>query len=245
MKKIICVVIVVFALGISCITAFAAQSEITARETVIKIDKNDESFEIELDINTSSSYAGMELGVSCDEGVKMIASECNAGNMSVGPTFGQGKYWVCFFDGENSMPESVTVTLTMSCPKGTKSASAYIDELTIITREGLSTSTEKLNPDIKVTATTVDDYVPDDSRPNGGEITNTSANTGGGSGAGGVIKTSTDTGGTAGGSVSGTAVNDKDSVTTGQNISALALAVLALPCCALTIYCLRRKRIGR
>ena len=171
----------------------------------------------------------MELGVSCDEGVKMIASECNAGNMSVGPTFGQGKYWVCFFDGENSMPESVTVTLTMSCPKGTKSASAYIDELTIITREGLSTSTEKLNPDIKVTATTVDDYVPDDSRPNGGEITNTSANTGG----------------TAGGSVSGTAVNDKDSVTTGQNISALALAVLALPCCALTIYCLRRKRIGR
>lgn len=240
MKKIICAVIAIFVLGISCSTAFAAQSGITARETVIKIDKNDESFEIELDINTSSGYAGLELGVSCDEGVEMIASECSAGNMSVGPTFGQGKYWVCFFDGENSMPESVTVTLTMSCPKGTKAASAYIDELTVITRKGFSTSTEKLNPDIKVTATTVDDYVPDDSRPNGGAITNTSANTKG-TGSGGVSVTSADTGGTAGGSVSNTAANEKDSVTTGQNISALALAALTLPCSVLTMYCLRRK----
>ena len=154
MKKIFCLLTLAALLIISVIPVCAAGTEINVNKTAVKISEKDKSFKFDLNVKSPGKFAGVELGIECSDNLTLSKSTSAAGSMSTPPTEAKGMYWTSFFEGDNKLPEDVTVTLEFTCPENTINSYVLIKEVNILTKDGVGVSTEKLNPNIKVIAST-------------------------------------------------------------------------------------------
>lgn len=154
MKKIFCLLTLAALLIISVIPVCAAGTEINVNKTAVKISEKDKSFKFDVNVKSPGKFAGVELGIECSDNLTLSKSTSTAGSMSTPPTEAKGMYWTSFFEGDNKLPEDVTVTLEFTCPENTINSYVLIKEVNILTKDGVGVSTEKLNPNIKVIAGT-------------------------------------------------------------------------------------------
>ena len=154
MKKIFCLLTLAALLIISVIPVCAAGTEINVNKTAVKISEKDKSFKFDVNVKSPGKFAGVELGIECSDNLTLSKSTSTAGSMSTPPTEAKGMYWTSFFEGDNKLPEDVTVTLEFTCPENTINSYVLIKEVNILTKDGVGVSTEKLNPNIKVIAST-------------------------------------------------------------------------------------------
>lgn len=154
MKKIFCLLTLAALLIISVIPVCAAGTEINVNKTAVKISEKDKSFKFDVNVKSPGKFAGVEFGIECSDNLTLSKSTSTAGSMSTPPTEAKGMYWTSFFEGDNKLPEDVTVTLEFTCPENTINSYVLIKEVNILTKDGVGVSTEKLNPNIKVIAST-------------------------------------------------------------------------------------------
>ena len=112
MKKIFSIVLVML---LSIFSFF----DVSAAEKLSFIQKesalNDNSFIAKVSLNPGKSFAGVEFGVVCPEGVVIEKVEFNMKGSQAGPKITDNKTWFSIFSGDNDFSGKVILTISGTC----------------------------------------------------------------------------------------------------------------------------------
>lgn len=151
LKKFACLLICCCFISLGTVTAFAKESTVRVPEEQITLEEAQTAFEAVIEVVPEDTYAGVEIGIACPEGIEVTASSASSGSMSAGPVFANGLYWTSFFESENKLSGSMKITLQLSCPQDFENGEINIQQVKLLTKEGASVVTETLNSiDIQV-----------------------------------------------------------------------------------------------
>ncbi len=151
LKKIACLLACCGILLLGTVTAFAGESVIRVSQEQIALRQSQTNFEAEIEISPKNPYAGVEIGVACPKGVTMTASSGSSGNMSAGPVLaGDGLYWTSFFASDNTLSETMKITLQFSCTQSFETGDIQLHTVKVLTKNGSSVDTEEQTPAVRI-----------------------------------------------------------------------------------------------
>ena len=130
MKKFACLLICCCFISLGTVTAFAKESTVRVPEEQITLEETQTAFEAVIEVVPENTYAGVEIGIACPEGIEVTASSASSGNKLSG---------------------TMKITLQLSCPQDFENGKINIQQVKLLTKEGASVVTETLNSiDIQV-----------------------------------------------------------------------------------------------
>lgn len=91
--------------------------------TEIEVDQETGEFQVDIVVNESANYAGMEFGMVCAPECEITKVEYDRQLSTTGPAEND-LTWFGFFDGEDSFSESIIATVYGKCQTGTDSEMA-------------------------------------------------------------------------------------------------------------------------
>ena len=150
MKKIACLLACCCMASFISLTAFAKESAVRIAKERITLSETQTTFEAVVEIEPENAYAGVEIGLACPDSVAVTASSGSSGSMSAGPVLANGLYWTSFFESDNKLSGLMKITLRFSCPKEFERGDIRIEEVKVLTKDGVSVVTEKREPSLKV-----------------------------------------------------------------------------------------------
>lgn len=125
MKKAAAIIIFVLFICLHSLQA-SAQSVESLSEVFLKKEQN--TFEIELQISHAEPFAGAEFALQCPDDVEIKSVHYSKSSSKAGPTKARGFVWFSFFSGSNAFSNLITATVTLEYT-GTKNTSIVIDHV--------------------------------------------------------------------------------------------------------------------
>ena len=169
MKRVACLLASCCILSLGSLTAFAKESAVRVPEDQITLTQSQTNFEATIEIEPEDAYAGVEIGIACPEGVTVTDSSGSSGSMSAGPVLARGLYWISYFESDNKLSGTMTITLQFTCPESFKSGDIQLETVKVLTKNGVAVDTEELSPALGISITRngsgSTDSDPTDSKP--------------------------------------------------------------------------------
>lgn len=139
MKKIFSIVLVVL---LSIFSFF----DVSATEKLSLIQKesslNDNSFTVKVSLNPEKSFAGVEFGVVCPEGVVIDKVECNMKGSQAGPKVTDNTTWFSIFSGDNDFSGKIILTISGTCNER-EALDLNFSNIKVYVKDGVNVITEE------------------------------------------------------------------------------------------------------